>query len=222
MSHEARKPVGITKALALCATVLPLAAWALACGDDGAEEPSPTAPEATATVAIPPEDALSLFVQRRLNQGFVANCDEARRPGDVGKQCARLRGQRDGLLAFELGPTFGEYTRLIILKRAGPGWTIAHLENRDPDLPPVPGIPWPLEVGATVVVAGTDDCLRVRERPGLLAPEVACIEDGAAVTISSGPVEVDSFEWWQLEGYGWSASTWLRYPEEAPTATPEE
>jgi hypothetical protein len=205
-----------------------LAAVGVACGimgDSTKDAVVTPAPDATSEAAVPPEEALRGWVQNRLEVGFVANCDEARRPDDVGKQCARFRGEREGMLAYELGPVFSEYTRLVILKRVGDTWTLARMEERDPNLPPVPGIPWPLEVGVSVVVAGTDDCLRVRERPGTQAPEVACLPDGTAVTISSGPVEIDGFEWWQLEGYdGWSASNWLRYPDEAPvgpTATPE-
>lgn len=227
MRQGAGKLTGVTAAAAaLCAT----AALAIACGFAGGDgdtqdgEATATA-NAMPTAATPPEEALRLWVERRLYQGFVADCDQARRPDDVGKQCARFRGERDGLLAYELGPTFAEYTRLIILKRAGETWTIEKLEARDPDLPPVPGIPWPLQVGATVVVAGTGDCLRVREHPGVQALEVSCLDDGTTVTISAGPVEIDGFRWWQLEGYGWSAGNWLRYPEEAseagPTATPE-
>ncbi|OGO51674.1 MAG: hypothetical protein A2148_09920 [Chloroflexi bacterium RBG_16_68_14] len=218
-------PTGVTAAVvALCATAALAVACGLVGGDGAGDEDKTTTPSVTQQPAVPPEEALRLFVQRRLNQGFVADCDAAQRPDDVAKQCARLLGERSGLLAYELGPTFAEYTRLIILKQVGDTWTIEHLENRDPNLPPVPGIPWPLEVGVAVVVAGTGDCLRVRERAGIQAPEIACLDDGAAVTVSSGPVEIDGFEWWQLEGYGWAAGNWLRYPEEAPaspTETPE-
>jgi len=35
-----------------------------------------------------------------------------------------------------------------------------------------------------------------------------------------GPIEIDDIEWWQLEGYGWAAGTYLRYPDEAGVATP--
>lgn len=172
--------------------------------------------------STPPEDVLRVYVDRRLFTGFVADCDDAKRPDDVGKQCARRVAQRDGLLAYELGPTFSEYTRLIILKPVGDTWTIEHLEERNPNEPPPPGIPWPIEIGAHLVVAGTaPDCLRIRDRAGLRATELACIDDGTAVTVASGPVEIDGLEWWQLEGYGWAAGTYLRYPDEArSTPTP--
>jgi hypothetical protein len=197
-------------------------AIALAACDGGSSEPDGS-PDATATPAVAPEEALRLFVQRRLNQSFVANCDEAQRPDDVGKQCARLRGERDGYLAYELGPTFGEFTRIIILERAADAWTIAHSENYDPDDPAVAGIPWPLHEGAEVVVTGTGDCLRVRARASVNAPEIGCIDDGIAVTVLAGPQDADGFQWWQLEGYeGWVAGDWLRYPEDEATPTPAE
>lgn len=198
------------------------AALALACSDGsgpGVGNGTPV-PTALGTPAVAPEEALQLFVQRRLNQGFIADCADAQRPDDVGKQCATLRGEREGMLAYELGPTFAEYTRLIILERVGDTWTIAHQETRDPNTEDVPGIPWPLEVGATVIVAGTGDCLTVRDQPGLSALSVDCIDDGQEVTISAGPTDRDGLQWWRLEGYGWSAGSYLRYPEETPT--PEE
>lgn len=214
--------------LAVCGLAVVLAVG-LACdfGDDSGGPAASPSPEPTATAAgvVTPEDALERYVRNRWQQSFVANCDDASRPGDVGKRCARLRGERNGMLAFELGPTFSEYTQLIILSPAGDDWTLLRLEGRDTDEEPVPGIPWPLEVGATVIVAGTGDCLRVRDRPGTLAPEITCLDDGNIVTIAEGPVDVDDREWWRLEGYGWGASNWLRYPEdvpEQPEVTPEE
>ena len=224
MSRRAGKLAAVTAAVTtLCATAALTVACGLVGGDGTRDGEVTPARDLSPTPATPPEEALRLWVERRLNQGFVADCDEARRPDDVGKQCARLRGERDGLLAYELGPTFGEPTRLMILQAIGGSWTIAYLEERDPDLAPVPGIPWPLETGATVVVVGTSRCLRVREEPGLQAREVDCLENGTVVTTGAGPVERDGLEWWRLEGYGWSAGRWLRYPEEAPAhrkATP--
>jgi hypothetical protein len=212
----------------LAAALLAAAAVAAACaGSDNAGGQSTAPPAGTPgpseTPSTPPEEALRRYVQNRLNQSFVADCDEAQRPGDVGKQCARLAGERNGMLAYELGPTFAEYTRMLIIKPEGNDWTLVRLEVRDPTLPPVPGIPWPLEVGARVVVVGAaPDCLRIREQPGTAATQVGCLDDGTAVTVVAGPVERDDIEWWQIEGQGWAAGAYLRYPEEAPTPTPEE
>ncbi len=200
-----------------------LGAVVAGCGlldDDGQAQGPAASSKATPTPVTPPEDALRHSVERRLSLGFVDDCDEARRPDDTGKQCARLRGIHNGMRAYELGPTFGEYSRLLILEQAGDSWTIAHLERRTPGQPAVPGIPWPLAVGETVVVAVVDDCLRVREHPGVQAPEVACLEAGTVATIQSGPVEIDDHQWWQLVGYGWSASDWLRYPEDPSASDP--
>lgn len=199
------------------------AALGLACGLAGGGEErrtDQTTPSASAGPAIPPEAALERYVERRLFQGFVRDCDQAQRPDDVGKQCARYLGRKGDLVAYALGPTFSEYTRLIILQPAGDTWSIVHLEVREPDDPPVPGIPWPLRVGATVVVAGTESCLQSRARPGLQAPPTSCLENGTVATITQGPVQIDEHEWWYLEGYGWSSSNWLRYPEEAPALQP--
>ncbi|MCH7954001.1 MAG: hypothetical protein IIC25_08930 [Chloroflexi bacterium] len=203
--------------LAMC--VLTLASACGLTGNGEAPAATPTAIPST-TSAVPPQEALRRYVQNRFQQSFVANCDDAVRQEDVGKRCARLRGERNGMLAFELGPTFSEYDQLIILKPAADDWTVVHLENRDPNQAPVPGVPWPIEVAADLIVAGAEPCLRVRERAGLQAPEVTCLDDGTLVTIGEGPVDIDDLEWWRLEGYGWAAGNWLRYPEDVPEVAP--
>lgn len=189
-------------------------------GSSDGEVPSPGGAddEPTSVDSASVEEALRLYVERRLRQGFVADCEDAERPADVGKQCASFRGERSNLRAYELGPTFAEYTRLLILEQLDDGWTIAHQENRDPNLPAAPGIPWPLALGERVVVAGTGECLRVRDAPDQQGAEIACYVDGTPVTITDGPIEADSLQWWQLDRLGWSASNWLRYPEEVAEA----
>jgi hypothetical protein len=216
-----RRPIIIT----LCCAIATLA---IACSSGGGVA-TPTTPAGITTtpVATPintpatdPEEALRRYVQRVTNQSFVADCDKAERPGDVGKQCARLRGERNGLLAYEVGPTFAEYIMLIILQPTVDGWTIAHFEHRDPRLPPAPGIPWPLEIGAHVVVAGTaPDCLKVRATPGLNGNQTECLDDGTAVEVVAGPADADDLEWWQIKDHGWASSQYLRYPDEGPTPT---
>jgi hypothetical protein len=193
-------------------------------GEETGAASTENAPEGTPQANVEsPETALERWVQNRLNVGFVANCDDASRPDDIGKQCATRRGERDGMFAFELGPAFSDYTRLIILSRAGDSWTIAHMENRDPNAPDVPGIPWPLQAGAELVVAGTDpDCLRIREQPGVDAEQVECLADGTDVLITEGPVQIDDFDWWRLEGYGWAVGNYLRYEEDVEDAPPVE
>jgi hypothetical protein len=201
---------------------------AVGCSSGSGTKPSTTPPDgstpsATSTTGATPsssaEDALGLYVQRTLSQGFVADCDDAQRPFDVGKQCAHKLGERGDLAAYSLGPTFSEATRILILKPDAGAWTLVTIVNIDPNLPQAPGIPWPLAVGAQVVVAGTaPDCLKVREAPGLSSTDTECLPDGTAVSIVAGPVDQDDIEWWQLEGHGWAAGNYLRF---ADAATPE-
>jgi hypothetical protein len=205
---------------------------ALGCSSGNGTKPPATSlngspPAATSTTGVTPsssaEDALGLYVQRTLSQGFVADCDDAQRPVDVGKQCAQKLGERGDLVAYSLGPTFSEATRILILKPDGGSWTLLTIVNIDPNLPQAPGIPWPLAVGAQVVVAGTaPDCLKVREAPGLGSTDTDCLPDGTAVNIVAGPVDQDDIEWWQLEGHGWAAGNYLRFADAALTPVPTQ
>jgi hypothetical protein len=205
-----------------------LCATAIACSSGG-NQPSTSTPATPAAGATPspnatpstsPQDALARYVQR-LNQGFVADCDQAKRPDDVGKQCAQKLGERGDLVAYTLGPTFSNPTRILILRPEAGDWTLVSIENLDPNQPAAPGIPWPLEAGAHVVVVGTAPiCLTIRAAPGTGSAQLDCINDGTAVTIVAGPVAQDNIDWWQLENLGWAAGGYLRYPDAAPTAEP--
>jgi len=226
MTRPAGKPLAALAAVAL----VTVAALAIACSSDKNQPATSTpatpaageTPPSNATPTTSPEEALARYAQR-LNQGFVADCDKAKRPDDVGKQCAHKLGERGDLVAYTLGPTFSNPTRILILKPEAGDWTLVSIENLDPNQPTAPGIPWPLEAGAQVVVAGTaPDCLKIREAPGIGSAQLDCITDGTAVTVFAGPVEQDSIVWWQLQDRGWAAGAYLRYPGEAPTppATP--
>ena len=209
------RPVLPITAIAIAGILALLAAACESAADDST--PTGTAgPSPTATVALPedaPEETLRAWVSSHLSQGFVSDCSLARRPADVGKLCASLRAERNGVLAYGLGPTFSEFTRLFLLEPIDGAWTIIHEETIDPNLP---GIPWPLAVGASVIVAVGSDCLQIRDQPGLQTVPVDCLEDGTAVTISAGPADRDGFQWWRLSGHGWAAGNWLRYPEVPP------
>jgi hypothetical protein len=190
---------------------------AVACSEETGSD-APTGPTSTSESRLPPEAAIGFWVQNRLNQGFVPDCEDARRPEDIGKQCARrLKSRTVGSIeyvAYGLGPVFQFPTRIFILTRAEDGWSLVRLQELDPSAP-VPGMPWPIAVGADLVVVGTGDCLNVRERPGVGAPEVECLPDGTGVKVAAGPVEIDGIEWWQLEVWnGWSSSDYLRYPDD--------
>jgi hypothetical protein len=205
-------------------------------GDEGDGEGPPSTPAADATAAptgfVTPEDALQVFVERLLNRYFSGDCAAASRPDDMGKVCYSLRGERGNARAYDLGPTFSEPTMLAILRREPEGWAFVTVENVDPTAPVIPGIPWPVEIGERLIVAGTGDCLRAREAPGLDAAVSTCLPDGTEVIVQEGPQEADGHTWWLLAGHGWAAADWLRYAEEplpeaqtptaSPTATPEE
>jgi hypothetical protein len=202
--------------------LLGLALLAAACSSSGEANPATSVPNrtpgatASGTPASPAsaEDALARYAQRVLSQGFVANCQKATRPKDVGKQCASKLGERGDLVAYALGPTFSfPPTRIMILKPEAGDWVLVSTSNLDPSKS-APGIPWPLVVGAKVVVTGTaPDCLKVREGPGTASRELDCIKDGTAVTIVAGPTDKDSIQWWQLQDHGWAAGDYLRYAD---------
>ncbi len=204
--------------------LLGLALLAAACSSDGGAKPGTTVPNgstpgATASGAtVSPasaEDALGRYGQRVLSQGFVPNCQDEKRPDDVGKQCASKLGERGDLVAYALGPTFSfPPTRIMILKPEAGDWVLVSTSNLDPSKS-APGIPWPLVVvGAKVVVTGTaPDCLKIREGPGTASKEVDCIKDGTEVTIVAGPTDKDNIQWWQLQDHGWAAGDYLRYPD---------
>ena len=187
-----------------------------ACSSSDSEDRAGT-PNATERIeqlvatAGPAEEVLRAWVQDHLSQGFVARCEDSQRPGDVGKLCARLHSERGGRLAYQLGPTFSGFTRLFILEQQSGIWTIIH---EKPYAGELTTIPWPLAVGANVVVTIDSECLQVRDQPGLAAVPVACLDNGTEVTISAGPAERDGLTWWRLDGQGWSAGQWLRYPAE--------
>lgn len=181
-------------------------------GDNRASTPDATERiEQLVATAGPAEEVLHAWVQDHLSQGFVARCEESQRPGDVGKQCAHFHSERDGRLAYQLGPTFSGFTRFFILEQQGGSWTIIHEETHSGELTT---IPWPLAVGVNVIVTVDSECLQVRDQPGLAAVPIDCLDNGTEVTISAGPAERDGLTWWRLDGQGWSAGEWLRYPAE--------
>ncbi len=75
-----------------------------------------------------------------------------------------------------------------------------------------PAAPVALRAGVTArVAAGPNpgDCVNVRGGPGLTAPVLSCLPDGALVTVTDGPVTADGRLWWRLEGLGWAAGDYL-------------
>ena len=118
--------------------------------------------------------------------------------------------------AYVAGPAFTEFTTWLFAEQRAGQWQVVGEFPIRPQAADVPGIPWPLAVGAQVVVAGTGQCLNVRDGPGLGQAAIDCLKDGATIKLAEGPQEVDDFQWWRIDGRdGWVAADWLRYPDAA-------
>lgn len=188
-------------------------------GDGGEATPTAQAPADT------PEAVIQLYVEKLLNRLWAGDCRQATGE-DRGALCVTKRGERGRYVAYNLGPTFSDPSAIVLLKRSDEGvWEIESVIPRDPNQPDDGSTPWPLEVGEIVVVAGTGDCLNVREEPRIDARILFCRPDGWKFVIQEGPVERDGYVWWRLGGEGWAVQDYLRYPEDAPlpqnTPTPQ-
>lgn len=193
-----------------------LAAISLACGggDGPPAEPSPTAtPESR--LSGPAEQALAAYVETTLGRPFKEDCGSAQAAIDAGKVCSIFRGERGNERAYILGLTFSEPTQWAILRQQGGQWAVVHTPAITPDNAGVPGVPWPLRVGAEVVVIGAEPCVNVRTEPRIDPNNaVDCIRDGSRIRLAAGPARSDNFEFWQIEGRsGWVVSDYLRYPD---------
>lgn len=83
--------------------------------------------------------------------------------------------------------------------------------------PPSPAVSAPppqataaLAIGATAIVTGTGDCLRVHSAPQIAADETGCLPDGSAMVIAAGPVTAEGYTWWRLGDLGWAVDQYLR------------
>jgi hypothetical protein len=72
-----------------------------------------------------------------------------------------------------------------------------------------PQPPGPLRPGVRAVVAGSEDCVNIRERPSTSSTVLQCLADGARLKLEEGPVSADGYQWWRLEGLGWAVSNYL-------------
>jgi hypothetical protein len=201
-----------------------LTTLAAACGGDGTGNATPTPAEPG------PVDAISDWVHANRNVDFIGECSNAQQGVDVGKICVTQAGSRGTRRAYYMGPAFSEGTALAIVEKGEGSWKILSVTNNNPGGESIPGIPWPLQVGDSVIVIGLgDECLRVREQPTTAANAVNCMPDGTTALVQEGPVEAETFTWWRVAGdgfNGWAAGTWLRLPEaiaqalNPPTGTP--
>jgi len=196
--------------------------------DGGTSKPGVTAATPTPggkTTPQPgsPEAALAAYVGQKFPIEYVGSCETAQLPGDQGKLCTSFRADRGPMKAYLAGTAFVEFTTWIFMQQqaglptgqAGQWQVVGEFPIR-PQAADVPGIPWPLTVGAQVVVAGTGQCLNVRAGPGLGEAAIDCLKDGTTIKLGEGPQVVDDFQWWRIDGRdGWVAADWLRYPDAA-------
>ncbi len=195
----------------------------------GGDEEGPTAKEGTPTPAgsvTPPDESataekvLERYIQEKLGQEYVGDCTASILPKGEGRVCSAVKGERGNRKAYIIGPSSFEFDLWVFLERKNGTWQVYGVQEVKPETADVPGAPWPLEVGAEVVVAGTGTCLNVRSAPGIQEAAVDCLADGTEIVLEEGPVEADGFQWWRPEGRGgWVAGDWLRYAEEEPEAT---
>lgn len=163
-----------------------------------------------------PVAAVAASVQQLLAKPLIDDCTKADPGRDAGKLCATARGEREGRRAYSVGPIAGQPTHWFIVEPQGNLWVVSQTISLTPDNAAVPGVPWPLKVGADVVVVGASPCVNVREGPGLNQKAVDCIRDGTRIKLTAGPTNADNFIWWQVEGRtGWVAADYLRYPDAA-------
>jgi len=220
-----RRPLAVALLLTAAAAALLMAA----CfkngqpSEQGVTAATPT-PSGSPTPAMgSPEDALGAYARQNLQMEYAGECEAAKLPDDQGKLCTSFRGDRGPMKAYVAGPAFTEFTTWLFAEQraglpagqAGQWQVVAEFPIR-PQANDVPGIPWPLTVGAVVVVVSTGQCLNVRDGPGLSNAAIDCLKDGVTIKLGEGPQEVDDFQWWRIDGRdGWVASDWLRYPDAA-------
>ncbi len=207
-------------------------------GDNGSTaqaEASPTAvPTPTQPGANPAELAIGEYVRTTLGASYGGDCSVAAvnqqpagiptvaagagatpaptaAPQDV--LCSQSRGERDDMKAYVLGKPLQEPSYWIFIRQNGGSFTVISAPEITAESAAVPGTPWPLAQGAEVMVTG-GDCLNVHEGPALAQPAVDCIPDGTTITLATGPVDADGYQWWQVDGRaGWVVSEFLRYPD---------
>ena len=197
-------------------------------GDETAQGPTPE-PSPTEAGAGPTEQAIEQYVQANMGATYVGDCANAAPPApgqtpapgqgqpqqELPRLCSAGQGQRENMQAFTLGRAGAQPTHWVFVAQQGAAWQVVQLKEITADSRAVPGIPWPLRSGVDVVVIGTGQCLNVRTEPRLdTANAVDCIADGTTIRLSTGPVDADQAQWWQVEGRaGWVSATYLRYPD---------
>jgi hypothetical protein len=211
--------------VALAVLIAIIAVIAITCTGGGSND----TPSVTPTPAVTPTvdtrsgqtAALAQYVQDNMSATYAGDCSDTSAEHDAGSICSVERGVREGVHAYVLGQTASEGTEWVMVEQQATTWRVVDSTPITPENSTIPGIPWPLEVGAQVVVVGTGSCLNVRTEPGGTA--VDCITEGAAIQLAAGPQEAQDRAWWRVEGRdGWVAADYLRYPDATTDPVPTQ
>jgi hypothetical protein len=175
--------------------------------EDGDETPSPEAtetptstPDAPAATAL---DAVGQFIEDS-GQEFAGLCSEATEE-QTGQMCAEEAGTSGNQTAFNVGPTFSEFTDVFFVRPEGAAFVVDHIE-------PVPCrgvVPCPPPVGATVQVVTTEGCVNARSEPSINSQINQCVDNGTQAALVGGPVNADARTWIELEGLGWMSAGYI-------------
>jgi hypothetical protein len=211
--------------VAFALLILIIVVVAMTCTGGGSnDKPAATAtPEVTPTVDTRSGQAAALaqYVQANMSSTYAGDCSDTNVEKDAGSICSVERGEREGVHAYVLGETASDGTEWVMLEQQATTWRVVDSTAITPENSTIPGIPWPLKVGAEVVVVGTGSCLNVRTEPGGTA--VDCITEGAAIQLAAGPQVAEDRAWWRVEGRdGWVAADYLRYPDATTDPVPTQ
>lgn len=83
----------------------------------------PRATRAYTLSADSPEAAVRMSVESR-GGIYAGDCAAAVSPGDTGKVCSKLAGERQGTRAYLVGRTFSEFGGWVFVAPDGDGWTV--------------------------------------------------------------------------------------------------
>ena len=167
------------------------------CQVEVAEEPSPDVEVG--------EASQELLNCKGLCAKFFMVCSQS---GEDYEMCAAERGMSGNQVAYQVGPTFSEFTDVFFVRPEGGGFVMDHIEPA-----PCQGqIPCPPPVGATVEIVA-DGCVNARNQPSISAPINNCVDGGTEATLTDGPVDADARLWVELEGLGWVSASFITCTE---------
>jgi hypothetical protein len=122
-------------AIGLC-----LAAVSAALADGGVQQAFPL--QAQAAVAAAVESS---------GDTYAGDCAETQSPRDLGGVCSKFVDSQNGVLAFETGMTFSEFTHWVFVTQADSGWQVVASVPLDDSSA---AIPWPASASPAASPAG--------------------------------------------------------------------